>query len=140
MDTGFSPVNGSLAMATTQTLHSALKEVGRSIFDMQIDFASSGGFANLQLDYRADTNTLPEEQARELTRLVESSGVLDLKQEDMNPEVTVGRADVISYRLSISEGARQSTLWFNDVTAPASVRPLLAYLRKLALEQKRAGS
>jgi len=107
---------------------------------MQIDFASSGGFANLQLDYRADTNTLPEEQAQQLTRLVESSGVLDLKQEDMNPEVTVGRADVISYRLSIFEGARQSTLWFNDVTAPASIRPLLAYLRKLSIEQKRAGS
>jgi hypothetical protein len=90
------PEYGSPALATTQTVHSALKEVGRSIFDRQIGFASSGGFANLQLDYRADTNTLPEEQAQELTRLVESAGVFDLKQEDMNPDVTVGRADVIS--------------------------------------------
>ena len=107
---------------------------------MQIDFASSGGFANLELNYRADTNTLPEEQAQELTRLVESSAVFDLEQEDVNTNMTVGRADVISYRLSVSDGARQKTLWFNDVTAPASVRPLLAYLRKLALEQKRKGS
>lgn len=107
---------------------------------MQIDFASSGGFANVQLNYRADTNTLPEEQAQELTRLVESSGAFDLQQEDVNPNVAVGRADVISYRLTLSEGARQNTLWFNDVTAPASVRPLLAFLRKLALEQKKQGS
>jgi hypothetical protein len=107
---------------------------------MQIDFASSGGFANLELSYRADTNTLPEEQAQELTRLAESSGIFDLQQEDVNPNVTVGRADVISYRLSVSDGARQNTLWFNDVTAPASIRPLLAYLRKLALGQKRKGT
>jgi hypothetical protein len=92
------------------------------------------------LNYRADTNTLPEEQAQELTRLVETSAVFDLEQEDVNTNVTVGRADVISYRLTLADGARQKTLWLNDVTAPASVRPLLAYLRKLALEQKRKGS
>lgn len=93
-----------------------------------------------RLNYRADTDTLPDEQAHELRRLVESSDVFDLEQEDVNPDVTVGRADVISYRLSISDGARQAELWFNDVTAPASVRPLLAYLRKLAPEEKRTGT
>src|SRR5829696_6834863 len=104
---------------------------------MQIDFASSGGFANLQLDYRAETNTLPKEQAKELTRLIESSGVFDLEQNDVTSEGTVGRTDVISYRLSLSEGARQTTLWFNDIMAPASLRPLLAFLRTLALEHKK---
>lgn len=105
---------------------------------MQIEFASSGGFANLSLDYRVDTDTLPEEQAQELVRLVESSGTFDLEQDDLppNPEAAAGPADVISYRLSLSENTRQTTLWFNDVTAPASLRPLLALLRKLALEQK----
>jgi hypothetical protein len=107
---------------------------------MQIDFASSGRFANLQLNYRVDTNTLPEEQAQELIRLFESYVAFDLEQEGLNPNVTVGRADVISYRLSLSDGTRQVELWFNDVTAPASIRPLLAHLRKLALEQKRLGA
>jgi hypothetical protein len=104
---------------------------------MQIDFSSSGGFANLQLSYRADTNNLPEEQAQELVRLVESSGVFDLEMEDVNPNVAVGRTDVISYRLTVSDSVRQTTLWFNDISAPASVRPLLAYLRKLALGGKK---
>lgn len=104
---------------------------------MQIDFASSGGFANLELAYQVDTNNLPDEQAQELVRLVESSGVFDINQDDANPNVTVGRADVISYRLSLADGARRTTLWLNDVTAPASVRPLLAELRKRAIEQKR---
>ena len=104
---------------------------------MQIDFSSSGGFANLQVDYRADTNTLPEEQAKELERRVESSGVFELDHDDVNSETTVGRADVISYRLTVSDGSRQKTLWLNDITAPASIRPLLAYLRKRAIEKKR---
>jgi hypothetical protein len=106
-------------------------------FFMQIDFASSGGFANLELAYQVDTNNLPDEQAQELVRLVESSGVFDINQDDANPNVTVGRADVISYRLSLADRARRTTLWLNDVTAPASVRPLLAELRKRAIEQKR---
>ncbi|HSL30457.1 MAG TPA: protealysin inhibitor emfourin [Anaerolineales bacterium] len=104
---------------------------------MQIDFGSSGGVANIELSYQADTNTLPPEQAQELQRLVENSGVLELNQADANPSVAVGRADVITYRLSVGEGARQKTLWLNDVTAPASVRPLLAELRRLAMEGKR---
>lgn len=103
---------------------------------MQIDFGSSGGVSNQELVYQADTNTLPEPVAKEILRLVESSGVFELEQSDANPNVTVGRADVITYRLSLSDGNRQTTLWLNDVTAPVSVRPLLGYLQDLALKRK----
>lgn len=106
---------------------------------MQIDFASSGGFANIQLAYQGDTETLSRDQAQELEQLVESSGVFELQQDDFNTSAAIGRADVISYRLTLSEGPRHTTLWMNDLTAPASVRPLLAYLRKLAMEQKKPG-
>lgn len=107
---------------------------------MQIDFSTSGGVTNVELTYRAETASLPETQARELEALVESSGVFDLDQDDLNINATVGRADVISYRLTLSDGSKQTTLWMNDVTAPASVRPLLGHLRKLAMEQKRKGA
>ena len=104
---------------------------------MQIDFSSSGGVANQELSYRVDTESLPAGQAGELTALVESSGIFDIQQDDVNPSVTVGRADVITYRISVSDGIRQTNLWLNDVTAPASVRPLLAHLQELALAQKK---
>jgi len=107
---------------------------------MQIDFATSGGVANIELSYRADTSTMSEDQAEELEALVESSGVFDLKQDDINSNTAIGRADVISCRLTLSEGARETTLWMNDISAPASVRPLLGLLRKLALEEKKKGS
>lgn len=104
---------------------------------MRIDFESSGGFANLQLSYHIDTETLSPEQAEELLKLVKNSGVFDIQQRDLTSKSTGSPADVISYRLSLSEGTRQKTLSFNDVTAPASLQPVLALLRKLALEQKR---
>lgn len=107
---------------------------------MQIDFASSGGVANQELVLVTDTATLPEREAKELERLIESSGVFEIAQSDINPNVTVGRADVITYRISLSDGERQTTLWMNDVTAPVAVRPLLAFLQDLALARKNKGS
>ena len=107
---------------------------------MRIDFESSGGFANLQLAYHADTDTLPKEQAEDLSKLVQRSGVFDLQQSDLTAKAAGGTPDVVSYHLSLSDGAKQKTLSFNDVTAPPSLRPLVALLRKLALEQKRRGA
>jgi hypothetical protein len=104
---------------------------------MRIRFESSGGFANLLLNYQGDTNDLPREQAEELLNLVKSSGVFDLAESEIRPQTAEGPPDVISYRLTLSDGQKQKTLTFNDVTAPAAVRPLLTLLRKLAVEQKR---
>jgi emfourin len=106
---------------------------------MRIDFECSGGLANLQLTYRADTNTLPQAQAEELLKFVESSGVFDLQQSDVTPASHGGPPDVFSYQLSLSEGNRRKTLTFNDVTVPASLHPFLSLLRKLAVEQKQKG-
>lgn len=105
---------------------------------MQIDFAMSGGVVNQQLTYRADTQTMQQEEARELLRLVDSSGVFDLEPGNIHTEGTVGRTDVITYRLSLSDGNKQTTLWLNDISAPAALRPLLSFLRERALEQRGA--
>ena len=105
---------------------------------MQIDFECSGGLANLQLRYHADTAALPRELAEELLRLVESSQVFDLREGALAPK-SAGPPDVFIYRLSLQEGARKKSLSCNDVSAPASLHPLLALLRKLALKQGRKG-
>ena len=103
---------------------------------MRIDFECSGGFANLQLTYRVDTGELPQEIASELLRLVKDSGVFHLEESRVAPR-SPGPPDVFLYRLSLSEGSRKKSLTFTDVTAPVSLHPLLALLRKLALDQRR---
>lgn len=103
---------------------------------MQIDFECSGGYANLQLIYRAETDDLPQELAEEILGLVENSGVFDLQQSAVAPKSS-GPPDVFFYRLSLHASNRQTSLSFNDVTAPAALHPLLGHLRQLALEQRR---
>lgn len=105
---------------------------------MHINFTSSGGFANLQLAYRGDTSELPQDVAEKLSELVESSAFFDIRQSDLAP-TSAGPPDVFSYHVSLSEGNRHNSLSVNDVTAPASLRPLLSFLQKLALDQKRTG-
>jgi len=106
---------------------------------MRIDFEFSGGYAGLQpRSYHVDTDDLQKELAEELLKLVESSGVFDLQQSEVAP-TSAGPPDVFFYRLSLYEGARKKSLSFNDVSAPSTLHPLLALLRKLALDQKRTG-
>jgi hypothetical protein len=100
---------------------------------MDIDFESSGGFANLSLKYHARTEELPPELTEELRGLVEQANVFQLDDESLRPKGS-GPPDVISYRLTVEDGLHRKSLSFNDVTAPASLRPLLAQLRKLAIE------
>ena len=104
---------------------------------MWIDFSSSGGIVNLPLNYQVETNELPEKQAKELATLVKSADAFNLPESELSPSAASTLPDVIVYRLSLSEGNQQRTFWFNDVTAPAAIRPLLARLRELALEQRR---
>ncbi|SNQ60463.1 protealysin inhibitor emfourin [Candidatus Methanoperedens nitratireducens] len=101
---------------------------------MRIDFEFSGGYANLRYGYHANTDELPEDVARELLSLVESSGIFKIQQSEVAP-TSAGPPDVFFYRLSLYDAKRRISLSFNDVTAPAALHPLLALLRKLAMEQ-----
>lgn len=103
---------------------------------MHIDFKCSGGYANLRLTYRADTDELPQELAKELLRLVENAGVFDLPQ-TVAP-TSAGPPDVFFYQLSLHEGNRQTLLSFNDVTAPTALHPLLTRLRQLATQRQKS--
>lgn len=103
---------------------------------MQINYEVSGGYANLHLIYRANTDNLPLDLAEELRGLVESSGVFDIDPDDLTSPAG-GPPDVLSYRLSVLDGQRRAALAFTDVTAPPRLRPLLTRLQQLAVAQRR---
>jgi hypothetical protein len=103
---------------------------------MHIDFESSGGYANIRLAYRANTAELPPEVASTLLRLIESSRVFELQQSDIASSKS-GPPDVLSYKLTLHDVNKETSLSFNDVTAPEELRPLLSLLHDLAWEQAR---
>lgn len=104
---------------------------------MRIDYECSGGFANLQVSCHLNTDSMPQDQVEELLKLVENSQIFDIQQSDVTPVAGGGPPDVFSYRLTVTEAGRQKVLYFNDITAPASLRPLLVVLQRIALEEKR---
>ena len=101
---------------------------------MRIDFRSSGGFVPLELQYSVDTEQLTEDRARELTDLVAQADVWGVPEQASVP----APPDASSYWLRVLDGQRVRQLAVNDANAPASLRPLLTRLRRLALEQRGA--
>ena len=107
---------------------------------MKIEFEFSGGyggmFAAKPLRYRLDTDEMPQAVRDELLALVRTSGILEL--EGKVKKATSGpQRDVFTYQLSILEAGKTRSFTFDDVTAPPSVRPLLQFLQKHALEQRK---
>lgn len=103
---------------------------------MHIDFESSGGYANINLAYHGNTEELPPEVANKLIELVESSRIFDIKENEVAPSSS-GPPDVLYYKLTVQEDNKKTSLYFNDVTAPDSLRPLLTFLQERAWEQIR---
>ena len=106
---------------------------------MEIEFEFSGGygglFARQPLSYRARVDDLPPEVGRRLSELIEAAGLERLEGGTAPPAAGPGR-DVFTYRLSIREHGGARSFAFDDVTAPSRLRPLLGYLRELALERR----
>lgn len=103
---------------------------------MRIAFECSGGYANLQLSYVADTERLPPDVASDLEREIAESRIWDIEQPVGDPNGAP--PDTFSYRLTVQDGPRHTSMAVTDTTAPPSIQPLLSKLRKLALTERRA--
>ena len=101
---------------------------------MHIQFSCTGGIANLYLTFEADADQLPMEKAKKLQYLITRANLSNIPPL-MEADTREG-ADAFSYHLNIMEDTRNVCLFFTDVSAPLEVRPLLDYLRNLAIEEK----
>jgi hypothetical protein len=102
---------------------------------MRIEYKCSGGFGGLRFAYRGETDELPAEQAKELSDLVEASGIFELAPKQLSTE-TPSIPDDFSCQLTVSKGSKKKTLSFNELGAPANLRRLSVHLRQLAVQQK----
>ncbi|MDP1420484.1 hypothetical protein Q8G35_19390 [Peribacillus simplex] len=105
---------------------------------MHIKFSCIGGFANLDLKFQIDTDELPEEQNEELQNLMKTADLPNAVTESKMAGAKAKGADSFSYQLDIANEKNKQSFSFTDITAPEEVRPLLDYLRNLAIEMKMA--
>lgn len=107
---------------------------------MRISFEMSGGygglFAKQPLFCEIDTDKLGELKKREILDIVLSSGILDLSPEEGG---TTLRPDVFIYRLTVTQDGDARQFAFDDITAPAAVRPLLQYFQTHAMKVRMEG-
>lgn len=102
---------------------------------MHIKFSCIGGFANLDLNFEIDTDELPKEKYEELQNLMKQADLPNAAQSKM---VKTQGFDSFSYQLDIADEKKKQSFSFTDISAPEEVRPLLDYLRNIAIEIKLA--
>jgi emfourin len=97
-----------------------------------IDFERTGGFAaTMKRQGRVDTGDLPADQARELSKLVESSGLFH--DQPQSATAAPRAADLFHYRLSIhTDDGRQQSFDLPQSAVPQKLWPLLNWLTQRA--------
>lgn len=91
-------------------------------------YHQSGGFAAINRVYSVKLAELSKEEAEKLASLIQSSGLLKVKNER---KTTAGAADMFFYEFrASSDGEHRAT--FDDGSLPDSFRPLLDFVRDKA--------
>jgi nitrogen-specific signal transduction histidine kinase len=96
---------------------------------MRIEFERTGGVAGMRLAASLASDTLPEPDARELTRLIEASRFFDLPD---RIEEANSSGDRFGYAITIDEGSRSHTVQISEAAVPAALRPLIGWLTAAA--------
>jgi hypothetical protein len=103
---------------------------------MEIEFERKGGFAGIHLNTTIDTANLTPEERNKIHSLVVESNFFGLNSTADTSHVR-GHIDSFKYKITIKEGNKINTLEGSDVTMNPIIRPLLNYIEKKAIENKK---
>jgi len=98
---------------------------------MIVRFVQSGGFAGLVKGCELDTRSLPQEKAKELEAMIESSSI-----STPGKFLSHSSRDLNQYEITIKAGTSTISAVFDDETIPGSAKPLIGYLKKCAKPEK----
>jgi hypothetical protein len=94
---------------------------------MKITLRQTGGFTAIARESRVDTDTLPPEDARRVTGLLESSQVTEAVGGR-----SAGARDAHQYELVIERDGEQRRLTFDETTVTPAMWPLIEFLLERA--------
>lgn len=96
----------------------------------RIHFTRAGGILGRDIDADIELNEIPEEESRELLRLIAETNFFNI------PQNLIGAAtpDEYEYTVTVETGDTRHTIHTSDTSAPESLRPLLDKLSRLARE------
>jgi hypothetical protein len=102
---------------------------------MRIEFGASGGFAGMNIDAVAESESLDADQSAELERLVDAAGFFDTKQGWFHSP-RAGPGEVAVYRLKLQDEDRKNDLSFSDMDMPPEMSKLFNFMLRLAQQSR----
>jgi hypothetical protein len=106
-----------------------LGEKGLTPSGMRINFERTGGFMGARLAVELMTESLPQEEAKELETLVESARFFELPA--ILPAQT-GTGDAFQYKVTVEKGEQFHTVEASEGSAPVELQPLIQHLTDVA--------
>lgn len=100
---------------------------------MRINFERTGGFMGMHLAVEVTTETLPQEEAKELETLVESARFFELPA---TLPAQAGMSDSFQYKVTVVKGELFHTVQTSEGAAPVELRPLIQHLTDVARTQR----
>ena len=101
---------------------------------MKIKFDRSGGFANIKLSSEVNVNELPDDQAKELKKLVQAAE--PFAQTSKNQPVS-NLPDEFQYSLRFEDKDKTHTINTTDSEASESMYKLIEWLSSQAFDEKK---
>ena len=95
---------------------------------MRVRFEMDGGFVYLPArsePVTIDTDDLPQEEARELERLIDAAGFFELPETSAAPP---GAADYLRYTISVTNHKHSHTVHLTDPIEDPHLEALVEYL------------
>jgi hypothetical protein len=101
---------------------------------MQIKLERSGGFTGIPQTHSVSTDQLPEEEARQVSELVQKAGFYELPATIRS---TQAGADRFQYDITVESERGAHKVTVDEGAVPSQLRPLLDWIKKSA--RTRAG-
>lgn len=100
----------------------------------RIKFERTGGFAGIRFAADLEMDDLPEEQARQIHKLLDDMDFDELPESIQGDQQV---ADGFQYSITIVTEKREQTVTTTDTSAPPKMEPLLEILTQIAKQQAR---
>jgi hypothetical protein len=92
-----------------------------------IYFERSGGFAGIAQTLEMKSDTLSQDDQDHLRKMIKDSGFFSFAEESKT-----GLPDQFNYVITIKNDEQEKTIRMGETNMPASLRPLVDYLRQKA--------
>ena len=100
---------------------------------MKVYFKQSGGLARIDKNVSIDSDSLQQEEASELQRLINDANFFQLTSQ---PRAPSRGADYLEYKITIeANNNKKHSIETTDLTMPPNVGPLISYLRQKAIKE-----